>query len=70
MKKEDAEKLLFVVNNPEVLNAILFYVNYRIEKNKEKFLNAQTIEEVKAIQGVIEELKRFVHLRDEVNNPL
>lgn len=68
MNKKEANPLIPIVSNTATLDAILGYTDYRIGILKDSFLNASTMDEVKKIQGAIEELKRFKTLRDEVNN--
>lgn len=69
MKKKDAEKLLSLVNSKPSVDALVFYMELRIEYLKEQLVSAVSIEDVRRIQGAIEEIKRLNTLRDEVNNP-
>ena len=69
MTKQEAEKFLVLVNNPEIMGLLSTYVDHRISKLTANLLNAQTLEELKAIQHTVQELKRLKGLRDEVNNP-
>jgi hypothetical protein len=68
MKKKDANELVLFVNTKANMDALNFYVNLRIEELKEALVSVP-VEELKRVQGKIEELKRFYTLRDEVNNP-
>ena len=69
MIKNDAQNVRPLVESPKSMDALMHYVNLRISTLTESLLYAQTIEQVKVIQGAVEELKRFRTLRDEVNNP-
>lgn len=69
MVRKEAEKLLMLVNNSQMMSILSEYADYRIDKLTSELLNVQTIEELKSIQFAIRELKRLKTLRDEVNNP-
>lgn len=67
MKKLDAEKIKPLVNNKVALDALEHYLSLRVEALKESLLSAP-IDQVVRYQAACEELRRFRHLRDEVNN--
>lgn len=69
MRKEDAQKLLFVVNNKETMDSLQHYMNLRVEHYKDLLTYAANYEEVRKYQGAIEELLRLRTLREEVLNP-
>lgn len=69
MKKQDAFKIKNLVDNRSSLESLDYYVNLRIQTLKDSLVHVVTIDELRRIQGAIEELKRFNTLRDEVNNP-
>lgn len=69
MTKQEAEKFLILVNNPEIMGLLSTYADHRIAKLTTSLLNVQTIEELKAIQHSVQELRRLKGLREEVNNP-
>lgn len=68
MKKELARDLAFVVNVKTSNDALLAYMEFRIEELKNRLVSASNMEEVKAIQGAIYEIGRLKSLRDEVNS--
>lgn len=69
MNKKNAEKLLGLVNSKSNMDAIVFYVDLRIDYLKEQLVSASTVEDLRRYQGAIEELKRLKTLREEVNTP-
>lgn len=68
MKKQDADKVKPLVNNHAALEALEHYLYLRVEALKESLLSAPTWEATIRVQAAAEEIKRFRHLRDEVNN--
>lgn len=66
MNKELAKSLVHFVNDPYTNEAYLAYASDRIEFLKNQLVSARDYEEVKELQGRINELKRFETLRDEV----
>lgn len=66
MNKEQARDLLKFVNDPWVLEDLKKYMEVRIAYLHKKMELADTVEEVRQIQGAIKELRRIEHLRDEV----
>lgn len=69
MKKEDAEKLLPLVNNKAALDALLHYMIVRTEAHKNSLTVASSFDQVVNYQGAIQELMRIKNLKDEVLNP-
>jgi len=69
MKKNDAEKLYFFVNDKNTLDAFNHLIDLRISVVKDNLTSAKDIDEVRRLQGAFEELRRMKHIRDEVNNP-
>lgn len=67
MKKELARDLSQVVNNKLNYDALLAYMEFRIEELKTRLIFAANMEDVKSIQGAIHEIGRLKSLRDEVN---
>lgn len=68
MKKQDADKIKPLVNNHASLEALEHYLQLRVEALKESLLSVPTWDQAIKAQAAVEELKRFRHLRDEVNN--
>ncbi len=69
MNKSDSQNVRPLVENSKSMEALLHYVGLRVSALTESLLYAQDMNQVKLIQGAVEELKRFKTLRDEVNNP-
>ncbi|QIG69474.1 hypothetical protein EVB79_104 [Rhizobium phage RHph_N3_13] len=67
MNKELARDLAPIVNNKLNYDALLAYMDFRIEELKNRLVSATNMEEVKSIQGAIYEIGRLKSLRDEVN---
>jgi hypothetical protein len=67
MELNKAKTFSILVNHPDAYEQLRMYADHRIETLMKGFLSAQTIEEVKALQKSIEELKRLKTLREEVN---
>jgi len=67
MNKELARDLSYVVNVKVNYDSLLAYMDFRIEELKNRLVSASNMEEVKSLQGAIEEIKRLKTLRDEVN---
>jgi hypothetical protein len=61
-----ANQLVFFVNDPATREAYEMYVSYRIDYLKEQLCTTRDADEIKALQGAIKELRRFLTLRDEV----
>ncbi len=68
MKRKDAEVFLPLVNDNDQMKRLLSYMEYRILVLKESLTSSQNFEDVKRLQGAIEELRRFKSLREEVIN--
>lgn len=62
MTKEEAQKILPLVNNKQCLDALETYLGLRVEELKESLVKANDDQ----IRGAILELRRMKHLRDEV----
>lgn len=69
MKKDDSNKLYLLVNSKENMDALEHYVNLRVDFLKNELTGAQDFNTVKYLQGSINEIKRLLTLRQEVNNP-
>jgi hypothetical protein len=68
MKREDANKLYLLVNSKNDMDALEHYVNLRVEFLKNELLAAQDFNRVQYLQGSVNEIKRLLNLREEVNN--
>lgn len=68
MNRKEAENYVVLVNSKPHLDALEKYANYRTEVLKNNLLLATSIEEVRKLQGAVEELSRFKTLRQEVLN--
>jgi hypothetical protein len=66
MTRQEAEKILPLVNNKQAMDALEVYLTLRVEDLKESLVYKSPEEE--AYRGAIQELRRFKHLRDEVLN--
>lgn len=68
MDKNTAEKLLILVNDEVVYNALQDYVNYRLKNVTITLSTANTIEELKHAQGIYHELSQLQKLKEKVNS--
>lgn len=68
MDKETAKDLLKFVNDPWVLNDLHKYMKYRLDVLYKKFEYADSLDEMRKLQGAIEEIKRLKNLREEVRS--
>jgi hypothetical protein len=50
------------------MDALEHYVNLRVEFLKNELLAAQDFNRVQYLQGSVNEIKRLLNLREEVNN--
>lgn len=66
MDKEIARRLLPLVNDKELMDALVAYAEHRINYGKDACIIAGTLDEVRKWQGAHRELSRMVTLRDEV----
>lgn len=66
MDKSLVKTLLPVVNNPDNKNALLKYVEYRINYHKDALTSVSNMDDVKLHQGAIRELSRIFTLQEEV----
>jgi len=66
MEKTIARKLLPLVNNPEMMESLLAYSQYRIQTSRNFLESASSFEKVQDLQAVIREMRRFETLREEV----
>lgn len=66
MSKEFHRSLLPLVNDREHMKRLHIYVDNRIDALRDQLETLADIEQVKAYQGAIRELRRFKTLRDEV----
>lgn len=66
MTPELAKELLKFVNDPWVLEDLTKYKEARIQKLYKKFEVTRDEKEFYKLQGAIEELRRFDHLREEI----
>lgn len=69
MNKKQSNELYLFVNEKANRDALEFYTELRISILKDSLVRADGIEEVRRLQGAIEEVKRLKTLRDEVINP-
>ncbi len=69
MRIQDSVKIKSLADNRESYNSLIYYVELRINALKDSLLFIDDLNELKKVQGAIQELKRFYTLRDEVNNP-
>lgn len=65
MKREQAVKLLPLVNNYDAMTLLDFYINTRIDEIKE-FLTTSELNSVIRYQAQVDELRRLKKLRDTV----
>lgn len=70
MDKELAKKLTFIIADKNVLDELTFYINDRLEWNKQQLVSAPDIEVVRKHQGAIKELIELTHLRTKVLSAL
>lgn len=66
MDKQQYRKLLPLVNEKEQMDRLQEYVSHRIETMRDQLEKLQDVDQLKAMQGAIRELRRFYTLRDEV----
>lgn len=66
MNKEIAKALLPIVNDNFTMETFDKYVVYRIYVLRASLETLADINEIRKVQGAIQELKRMVSLRDEV----
>lgn len=64
MRKDIAQKLVFLVNDKELFKALLDYIQERIEAHRDYLENGAF--SIDHERGAIFELRRFKTLRDEV----
>lgn len=69
MKRKDCEVLLPLVNSRDDMDALRHYMKVREEVLKEGLAKAATIDDVRRLQGAIEEIRRIERLREEVLTP-
>jgi hypothetical protein len=67
MKLTDARNFSLLVNDGAAYEALKAYADHRIEVLMKAFLSAQSIEDVRALQKSIEELKRIKTLKEEIS---
>lgn len=65
MNRELARKLLFIVNDKNIMSELDDYIQHRIEFHRNGLEN--DIDEAAHHRGAISELRRFKFLRDEVH---
>ncbi len=58
------KELLPLVSNVPAIQALNKYLDERIETVKRDFMNADTMEQVRATQATVHELERLKKLRD------
>jgi len=66
MDRELARYLLLLVNDKEMHDRLQKLVESKIEKYRNSLESAKTIERVSELQGAISELRRWQHVREEV----
>lgn len=66
MDSKLARNFLILVNDPVMYNKLCEYANFRIEYLKEELVKAQDIKTVTFLQGQINEIKKILTLKAEV----
>lgn len=66
MRKQEAEKVLPLVNNKQAMDALEYFLDLRIEILKESLVHMSPHTE--QTRGAIHELRRMKNLRDEIIN--
>lgn len=66
MTDKEAQNLLPLVNNSEAWNALMVYLDQRTQNLKDSLMYVKTLEELKAVQSTVEELRRLKNLREGV----
>lgn len=66
MNKEQYRSVLPLVNNHEQMERLMVYVDHRIKDLRDQLETLSDVDQIKAYQGSIRELRRFKTLRDEV----
>lgn len=66
MDQETAKKLLPLVNNQQMLNALEVYIDYRLNLARRDLEQMKDPISLYGLQGQVLELKKFYTLKDEV----
>lgn len=66
MDKMQYRSLLPLVNEKDQMDRLNTYVGHRIKTMQEQLEKLQEVDQIRALQGAIRELRRFHTLRDEV----
>jgi hypothetical protein len=66
MLKSQARKALIFVNSTEVYSSFLGVVSDKIEDHRNNLEKTKDAGRISEIQGAISELRRLLHLREEV----
>jgi len=66
MQKSDYQYLARLGQDREVNERLEFYANKRIAALKDSLVSAQDMEQVRKLQGQIQEAQRLLTLRDEI----
>lgn len=65
MDQKLAKTLLISLNEPKIIDAIIEYTDYRIQKLREQLETVKDDRRIHELQGCIEEVKRLYRLRDD-----
>ena len=66
MDQKNYRQLLPLVNDKDQMDRLQTYVGHRIETMRDQLEKISDVDQIKAMQGAIRELRRFHTLRDEV----
>lgn len=66
MDKKQYRDLLVLVNDADKMDLLKDYVGHRINTMRDQLEKLTDVDQIKATQGAIRELRRFYTLRDEV----
>lgn len=66
MDRLSYRKLLPLVNDYDQMERLTNYINHRIETLRDHMENTLEVDQIRASQGALKELRRFSTLRDEV----
>jgi len=70
MTPEVAKELSVITNSKPAVDALILYANDRIDLIRKEYDLCNNLEEVKALQGQIREVKKLLTLREAVNKEL
>lgn len=67
MKREDANKLI-ILTEPKVLEALKLYQDLRTSHHKDSLYGLENLDQLRRVQGALEELGRLNNLKDEIQH--